>query len=369
MLKQFSLVILIFLLTAVGCTTGNGGVRKHCDFSSIDRKIQSWIDNGYYHGAGLLVVRDNQVILDKFYGNYTKDTVVYIASSGKWLAAAAIAAVVDEGKLSWDDPVQKWLPEFTDVKGKATLRQLFSHTAGFPDYQPQGAHRDDYQTLKESVANIVGLPADTIPGTKFRYGGLAMQVAGRMAELATGKDWETLFQEKIAQPLGLKNTHFTPVNLGGGHSPMLGGGARTTLHDYANFLKMIFNNGAFEGKQIFSVNAITEMQSDQVGNATFKRPEFVERVRAQNHNGIYGLGEWREELDSAGNAVLISSPSWAGAYPWIDKTTNTYGFFITHVDVANANRDGFSSFYSSPVLAQMVRDIIEMPTTKEKVNR
>ncbi len=386
MLKQFSLVILTYLLTTVGCTTGNGRLRKHYDFSSIDHKIQLWIDSGYYHGAGLVVVRDNQVILDKFYGNYTKDTVVYIASSGKWLAAATIAAVVDEGKLSWDDPVQKWLPEFTDVKGKATLRQLFSHTAGFPGYQPQGAHRDDYQTLKESVANIVGLPADTIPGTKFRYGGLAMQVAGRMAELATGNDWETIFQEKIAQPLGMKNTHFTPVDMGGGHSPMLGGGARTTLHDYARFLNMIYNNGKFfdmyssdnlkstdeypqSGKQILSEEAIREMQADQVREATFKRPEFVERVRAQKHSGIYGLGEWREELDSAGKALLISSPSWAGAYPWIDKTTNTYGFFITHVDEANANRDGFSSFYSSPVLAQMVRDIIELPTTKGKDTR
>jgi Beta-lactamase class C and other penicillin binding proteins len=368
-MKKLLSQCLVFVFLNSIASTREKTTKTTFDFSSIDNKIQSWIDNGYYHGAGLLVAHDNQVILDKSYGNYTKDTVVYIASSGKWLAAATIAAIVDEGKLSWDDPVQKWLPEFADVKGKATLRQLFSHTAGFPDYQPQVAHRDDYQTLKESVANIVGLPADTIPGTKFRYGGLAMQVAGRMAELATSNDWETLFQEKIARPLGMKNTHFTPVDKGGGHSPMLGGGARTTLHDYVNFLKMIFNNGTFEGKQILSVDAITEMQSDQVGNATFKRPEFVERVRAQKHSGIYGLGEWREELDSVGNAVLISSPSWAGAYPWIDKTTNTYGFFITHVDVANANRDGFSSFYNSPVLAQMVRDIIEMPTTKEKINR
>lgn len=329
------------------------------DFSSIDQKIQSWIDSGYYHGAGLIVARDNQIMCDKFYGNYTADTVIYIASAGKWLAAATIAAVVDEEKLSWNDPVEKWLPEFTDEKGKATLRQLLSHTSGFPDYQPQGAHRDDYQTLKESVAHIVGLPAKALPGTEFYYGGLAMQVAGRMAELASEKDWETLFQGKIAQPLGMKNTHFTPVHQGGGHSPMLGGGARTVLHDYAAFLNMIFNNGRFNGRQIVSEAAIKEMQADQIGEAMVAEHEFVERVRAQMHNGIYGLGEWREELDSSGNAVLISSPGWAGTYPWIDKTTNSYGFFITHVNVGKANQDGFSSFYSSPVLPMMVREVYE----------
>ncbi len=360
----------LFLFTIVlSCVSCNRREKQlhvsNYDFSSIDSKIQSWVDSGYYHGAGLIIVRNNQVILDKFYGNYTEDTVVYIASAGKWLAAATIAAVVDEGKLTWDDPVSKWLPEFTDIKGKATLRQLFSHTSGYPDYQPEGAHRDDYQGLKESVAHIVSLPADTIGGAEFHYGGLAMQVAGRMAELATKKDWETLFQEKIAQPLGMKNTRFTPVNPGGGHSPMLGGGARSTLHDYATFLNMIFNNGVFSGKRILSKEAIKEMQADQVGNAKFKRPEFVERVRVQTHNGIYGLGEWREELDSEGNAVLISSPSWAGAYPWIDKTTGTYGFFITHVEVAKANQDGFSSFYSSPILPLMVREAYRKVTIKK----
>lgn len=354
------------------------------DFSPIDRKIQSWVDSGYYHGAGLIIAKDNRIIKDTCYGNYGADSVVFIASAGKWLAAATIAAVVDEGKLSWDDQVNKWLTEFTDVKGKATLRQLLSHTSGFPDYQPEGAHRDDYQTLKESVANMVGLPADTVPGARFHYGGLAMQVAGRMAELATGKDWETLFQEKIAQPLGMKNTHFTPVDLGGGHSPMLGGGARTSLHDYANFLNMIFNNGKYSGKyssddskssdeyshngnRVLSEAAIREMQADQVDNAKVTEHEFVERVRAEMHSGIYGLGEWREELDSAGNAVLISSPSWAGAYPWIDKTTHTYGFFLTHVVGGKSGKDGFSSFFSSPVLPIMVRDVYKQAALPDSV--
>ena len=63
------------------------------------------------------------------------------------------------------------------------------------------------------------------------------------------KEFEELFQELIARPLRMKNSHFTPVNTDGGHAPMLGGGLCTTLHDYMRFLDMIYHNGVFEEKQ------------------------------------------------------------------------------------------------------------------------
>ncbi|AWK06279.1 serine hydrolase [Flavobacterium crocinum] len=327
------------------------------DFSLLDRKIQAWIASSYYSGAAIMIVKNDNIVFKKCYGNYTEETKVFIASAGKWLAAATIASVVEKTNLSWEDKVNKWLPEFKDSKGEATLRQLFSHTSGFPDYQPKDSVIDNYQTLKESVKHIVNLSAKAKPGEQFSYGGLAMQVAGRMAELATGKDFESLFLENIAVPLGMKNTHFVPVNDEGGHSPMLGGGARSTLADYMHFLDMIAHEGKFQDRQILSKLSITEMQADQVKGALIGHKEYVERVRSKKHKSIYGLGEWREELDEKGNVILISSPSWAGAYPWIDKRTNTYGFFITHVNVVEANKAGFSAFYSSPVLPIMVREV------------
>jgi CubicO group peptidase (beta-lactamase class C family) len=330
------------------------------DFSPVTAQIESWVSKGYYPGASLIVYKDAKLVYEKYFGTYKPETVAFIASAGKWLAAATIASVVDEGKLSWDDPVSKWLPQFTDSKGKATLRQLLSHTSGYPDYQPKGAPVDNYQTLTESVAHIQPLPADTDPGTHFHYGGLAMQVAGRMTELATGKDWETLFQERIAKPLGMTATHFTPVDNGGGHSPMLGGGARASLGDYGKFLQMISGNGVFEGKRILSAKAIREMQADQVrGAAVEPGAEYVEKARGETYSGIYGLGEWREKLNARGAAVLISSPSWAGAYPWIDKEHGVYGFFLAHVDGGPAGRDHFNSFYASPILPMLVGQAID----------
>ncbi|MFD0991110.1 serine hydrolase domain-containing protein [Mariniflexile jejuense] len=335
--------------------------KNHYDFSVVKNKIQGWVDKGYYSGASILVSKNDTIVYKDYFGDYTKETQTFIASAGKWLAAATVASVVENTELSWDDKVKKWLPEFTDIKGEATLKQLFSHTSGFPDYQPEGQPKDHYQNLEESVKHIVHLPAKSNPGEAFFYGGLAMQVAGRMAELATNKNFEDLFQERIAIPLEMKNTHFTPVDDGGGHAPMLGGGAKSTLHDYARFLEMISHNGVYKRKQVLKKSSIEDMQANQVGdiNNPVLEPDYVNRVRGLKHNAVYGLGEWREELDADGNAVLISSPSWAGTYPWIDKTTNTYGFFLTHVNVEKANKDGFSSFYSSPGLVIDIRKVLQ----------
>lgn len=366
-------LLVVFATALAACVTRQNKTHETAaalsvyDLSPVSEKIQSWVDSNYYDGASIIVAKDNQVILEQYFGNYTPETQVYIASAGKWLAAAAIAAVVDEGRLSWDDKVVQWLPEFTDIKGQATLRQLLSHTAGYPDYQPKGKHPDDYQLLQDAVRCIVDLPADTTPGTAFHYGGLAMQVAGRMAELAAGQGWETLFQEKIAGPLGMTGTRFTPVDSTGGHNPMIGGGARGTLHDYAHFLEMILSNGMYGGKRILSEKAIAEMQADQVNGAAVSPGEYVEKARGLDHHGIYGLGAWREILDSQDRAVMISSPGWAGAYPWIDKQHNVYGFFLTHVNVAVAGRSGFSSFYASPQLPVIVRNILS-GTTRRKLS-
>jgi CubicO group peptidase (beta-lactamase class C family) len=310
------------------------------DFSAITKQVQDWLDRGYYPGAAVLIAKENQVIYERCIGAYTPDTVVFIASSGKWLAAATIMSLVDEGKLSLDDPASKWIPQLKGERGRSTLRQMLSHTSGYEPYQPDDKPKDDYQTLEESVAHIVPLPMAHRPGEQFEYGGLAMRSAGRMAEVAAGKSWEQLFQERNC-PFVADEQHFIPVDSGGGHSPMVGGGARSTLRDYTNFLSMIFNDGSFQGRRVLSKNAIREMEADQVHGATVPRGNFVEEVRGQTRNDIYGLGAWRELVKSRGSAVLLSSPSRAGAYPWIDKSRGIYGVILAHVNVEKANEDHF----------------------------
>jgi CubicO group peptidase (beta-lactamase class C family) len=330
------------------------------NFSGITHQIQGWVDHGFYPGAGLILGRGEQILLEQYFGRSTPETEEFIASAGKWLAAAVIAAVVDQGLLSWDDTVGQWLPEFVGEAGEIRLRQLLSHSSGLADQQPPGRRSDDYQTLAESVAQIVPLPLRDRPGTRFRYGGLSMQVAGRMAELATAQGFEELFQRVLAQPLGLQHTRFTPVDSSPGHSPMLAGGARSNTRDYARFLAMIAANGRFEGKQVLSPSAIHEMQRDQLAGAHVEPGEFVERVRAAKHTGVYGLGQWRERLNHEGRATQLSSPSWAGTYPWIDNERDVYGVLLAHVDLGGPPWDGgFNPFYSSATIAELVAAVID----------
>jgi CubicO group peptidase (beta-lactamase class C family) len=330
------------------------------DFSAVERLVQAWVDAGFYPGAGLSIGRGDQIALEQYFGVYGPETQEFITSAGKWLAAAAIAAVVDQGLLSWDDSVAHWLPEFVGAAGQVRLRQLLSHTSGFADQQPPGRRSDDYPTLAESVPQIAALPLRDQPGTRFRYGGLAMQVAGRMAELATREPFEELFQRVLARPLGLTHTHFTPVDPAPGHNPMLAGGARSSTRDYARFLAMLAANGRFEGKQVLSPSVIHEMQRDQVGSAKLEPGEFVERARGAQHTGVYGLGVWRECLDASGRATRLSSPSWAGTYPWIDTLRGVYGVLIAHVDLNGPPWEGgFNPFYSSAELAELVAAAVD----------
>lgn len=303
-MKNFKYLVGCIVLCAC---VGETHTQKAYDFTPLDSIISGWMEKGYYPGGAVCVMKDDSVLFRKDYGGFTDSTQVYVASAGKWVAAAVVAAVVDTTTLDWDDPVEKWLPEFRgDVKGSIPLRRLLSHTSGIRPYLPE-PRVDNYNHLDSAVAEI--LPLDTVftPGTRFEYGGLAMQVAGRMAEVAAGKEFETLFQQLIAAPLGMRHSHFTPVNTDGGHAPMLGGGLCTTLADYMRFLKMISHEGVYEGKRILKTETVCEMQADQVGSARVMPGEYVERALGKHHTGIYGLGEWRELLDKqTGEAYQIS---------------------------------------------------------------
>ena len=104
-------ILLVFNILMVSCTTLIKRQGATYDFTPLDSIISSWMDKGYYPGGAICVVKNDSVIFQKNYGSYTPDTKVYVASAGKWVAAAVIGAVVDSTSLDWDDPVEKWLPE------------------------------------------------------------------------------------------------------------------------------------------------------------------------------------------------------------------------------------------------------------------
>jgi CubicO group peptidase (beta-lactamase class C family)/pimeloyl-ACP methyl ester carboxylesterase len=339
-----------------GARSRAGGLRSATpDFGPLDERLRDRVARGYFDGMGLIVGRGDAVLHETYVGEAGPQSVVHVASVGKWTAAATLAAVVVEGKLSWSDPARKFIPELTDSKGDATLRQLLSHTAGYPDYQPEGRRRDDYPSLAEAVAHIVDLPADAPPGTKFQYGGLAMQVAGRMAELATGATFDELFQSRVARPLGMTKSGFTPVSREPGFSPMLGGSLFTTTRDYAAFLKMIAARGVYGKTRILTAAVIEELEHDQVRSAALKPLEYVDCARAEARHDVYGLGQWREEVDSEARATLLSSPGWAGAYAWCDRRFDLWGVVLAKANLERAKADGYNTFLGSTVYAPLAR--------------
>jgi CubicO group peptidase (beta-lactamase class C family)/pimeloyl-ACP methyl ester carboxylesterase len=347
------------LARATSRAAGPGaGAAQVPGFEQIDAQAQRWLEEGVYPGLSIIVARGGRTIFERYYGTFTSDTVTHVASAGKWLAAATIATVVDEGKLGWDDTPARFIAGLNPMMARATLRQLLSHTAGYPDYQPAGQPVDHYQTLTESVDHILPLMPDCAPGTRFRYGGLAMQVAGRMAECATGQAWNDLFLARIAEPLRMSQSGYAPVSLEDGFSPTLGGGLFTSARDMMRFLDMIRVGGTVGARRILSPAAIHEMQADQVRAARIAPLEFVDQARADRRSDVYGLGEWREEIDQEGVPTLISSPGWAGTYPWIDRRSDVHGVVLAKLDVPRGNAAGFNAFLSSPVMPWLVRDAL-----------
>lgn len=318
-------VMLLGLLLSAPVALGLAGepIAHGYDFTAVSDSLKKIVEEAPLDGACLLVVKNGGSIYEQCFGKYTSDTVVAVASASKWLSAATIMTLVDDGKLSLDDPVSKYLPKFTGKKGEITIRQLFSHTSGLPgDHPAIGTFRI---TLREAADQIADVPLVADPGKEFRYGGVSMQVAGAVAEIVSGKSWGDLFREKIAVPCRMKNTSYGRFGLN--RNPRIAGGASSTLNDYRNFLTMILNEGDFKGRRVLSKAAVREMEKDQTRGAEPKSATLF-RLTAGSR---YGLGQWLDRKDENDQGIEISSPGAFGFRPWIDRERNLLGVLVVEI--------------------------------------
>ncbi|MEM7198875.1 MAG: serine hydrolase domain-containing protein [Planctomycetota bacterium] len=286
------------------------------DFTAIDAAMTRMVATVAPNGASVSIARATQPLFKQHYGGFDPSTVARVASATKWLSGAVLMSLVDSGALDLDVPVAQYLPQFTGLKGTITVRQMFSHTSGLPGDHP--AAFATTLTLEQAVNAIARTPLRTVPGTDFYYGNASMHVAGRVAEVVSGKDWATLFAERIAMPLGMTSTDYQGT--GAPQNPLIAGGARSSLADMANFVRMLANGGRFRGRQVLSAAALDEMLRDQTGGVpvTFA-PPTAPAV------GGYGIGCWVERNGAQGRAVELSSPGAFGCTPWIDLERGTSG--------------------------------------------
>jgi len=199
--------------------------------------IQPLVDSGEINGAvcvlyndgvqetsclGYADVRDKRPI--------TLDNVFQQCSQTKGFCGVSIAILVDDGKLSLDDPVSKYLPEFKElwiqeanedgskrlVKAQNTLtvRMCLNHTGGFsfelPNYTEMGGW-SRRMPLRSVAAIAAALPLKFEPGTKDSYSNVGIDVGAAIVEVVTGQRWEQFLQERLFDPLGMKSSTFFPT--------------------------------------------------------------------------------------------------------------------------------------------------------------
>ena len=180
--------------------------------ASIDATVTDTLAHTGVPGVSIAVVRDGKLVLAQTWGK-ASDTLgparpempFQIESNSKQFLAALLLRLADDGRLSLDDKVGKWLPQVSGAD-RISIRQLLSHTAGLQDYWPQ-----DYAfpamatpTTPEAIIRRWAMkPLDYEPGTRWQYSNTGYVVAGRIAELAGGAPLADLFETYLFHPLGI----------------------------------------------------------------------------------------------------------------------------------------------------------------------
>ena len=159
---------------------------------------------------------------------------------------------VDEGKISLDDKVSKFIPIFAKyMKTYITIRNCLTNTTGI-QADPLGPmkllEKSKYPDLETEVDAFASKrEIETNPGTEIFYSHIGPNIAARVLEVVTKKTFDRIVQDKILRPCKMRGTSFTNEN---GVTSDPADGAVTTANDFINFLGMLLNKGVFEGKNV-----------------------------------------------------------------------------------------------------------------------
>jgi CubicO group peptidase (beta-lactamase class C family) len=335
----------------------------------IEGAVASLIDDKKLAGANVLILRKGKVVYEKSFGMrdldagqpMQKDSLFRIYSMTKALTSAAALMLCEEGTLSLDDPVGRYLPELEEpqvlvTEGKAvpmerapTVRDLLRHTGGFASlnaahpvsrFYREGLTPPDRRTLDDLIKNIGRSSQLYQPGTKWVYG-VSSDLLAAVVASAAGKPFEEVVTERLIKPLGMKDTaYFVPQEKAnriatlyrkgrdGGLKAILdfekpnrllkqptfkggGSGLISTARDYARFLQMIANGGEFEGNRYLRKDTVDLMRTNQLPRAITE----ISFGPQKRHGTGFGLGfsvriarDARWDKDG-----LIGDYGWGGA--------------------------------------------------------
>jgi CubicO group peptidase (beta-lactamase class C family) len=329
--------------------------------AAIPEEMQRFVNSGDISGAVTLVARRDGVVHLEAVGRsdierrrkMRTDDLFWVASMTKPIAAITVMMLQDEGKLSVDDPVEKYLPEFKNqwmVAAKSnstaslvrapraiTIRDLMTHTSGLGDVP---APRSDC-SLAELVMAYSQMPLNFTPGSKWSYCNSGINTLGRIVEVISGTPWAEFVQKRVFDPLDMDDTTFWPTErqsrrvatsyqkgtnglaptkvffLKGelsdrSRTAFPAGGLYSTAEDMAKFYRAMLNGGTLDGDRILSQRAAKEMTRTQSGDirtgfvdgmswgygfAVVKEPKGVTAMLSPGtfgHGGAYGTQSWAD---------------------------------------------------------------------------
>lgn len=322
------------------------------DFSAIDATVEQFISENGLNGAGLVVVKTGDgIVHEDYWGEFSADRPSLIASASKMISAGVLLHLADEGLLEMDVPIVDQLDWEGD--SSVTPAQLVSNSSGLvgllpnPTYAPYLCHyvNEGSGTLSECGRSILLNAEDDAqviePDTEFRYGGGQWQVAGAVAEAASGRTWAELVDEVYVEPCGVDslayNNHFTqlpsedtfeyppgfngdPNSLAPTDNPNIEGGAYVTPRDYAALLAMHLDGGTCGDTQVLSEEALEAMHSDRI--AEVYDGDAVVEGRGSGSSSGYGMGWWIDR-----ESGTIRDPGAYGAVAELDLDDG-YGVYV-----------------------------------------
>ena len=327
---KFAAFALIVGLAAGCCCPSNKNYRDSKTTFAKDA-VKPYIESGELPGIISVFYKDGlQETACEGWANVeekrpiTMDNLFMQCSQTKGFCGVTIAILVEEGKISLDDPVSKYLPEFAELKVKTknengetilvpakntlTIRMAMNHTGGFPFEIPSKSKKGwPGVSLRDTAKEAASLPLLFEPGTREQYSNTGIDIGAAVIEVVTGKPWEVFLNERVFIPLEMKDSTFNPTDeqlknsislyrLKTGEKatfrefnsamplphngptvhPSAGAGLWTTANDQLKFYKMLMNLGVGE-------NGVRILKEETVKSilATSTRPEKL---------GDYSLG-------------------------------------------------------------------------------
>lgn len=329
--------------------------------ATINRVVERGIKAGGYPGASVVVGRKGAVVWQKGFGHlgWTKDAASVTADSSIYDLASltkvvgtttALMILFDEGKVRLDDPVVKFIPDFTGGgKDAVTIRQLLEHRSGLP------AGRDLWRIAhspEEARAAVIDTDLEATPGSRYEYSDLGADMLGFVVEKISGQTLDQFLAARVFGPLGMKETRFKPdASLRGRIAPTeinpprgyplrgevhdenayaLGGvaghaGLFSTATDLAIFAQMMLNGGQFNGTRIVADSTVKLFTTRAKGAGT-------RALGWDTCDGEYGCGKYMDE-QSYGHT------GYTGTSLWIDPEHDMFVILLTNrVHAATARR-------------------------------